>query len=94
MAREQEAGLRRVALDGNHKLCGRTCGRPAAAIVENAELGVWSVTCCDQEPARKRRRCAEHLTETPAPDHLGSAVVTGHRAVRRLAAPVRRRGKE
>ena len=77
--------LSTIVMDGNSKLAGRICGRPASEVLEKRELNMFTVTCCSAEPARKKRRCMKHdLRQPEDPYPTQSELITAHRRVRRL----------
>ena len=84
-ARGKQLDMSTVVMDGNAKLAGRVCGRPAAEIIENEALNMFTVTCCSAEPQFKKRRCAKHDTSHAPVDRFPaqSEVITAHRRVRR-----------
>ena len=85
LARSKQLDLSAVVMDGNAKLSGRICGRPAAEIIDNRSLDMFTVTCCSAEPQFKKRRCMKHDTSHAPADPLPeqSEVFTAHRRVRR-----------
>ena len=85
LARSKQLDLSAVVMDGNAKLSGRICGRPAAEIIDNRSLDMFTVTCCSAEPQFKKRRCMKHDTSHAPADPLPeqSEVITAHRRVRR-----------
>ena len=85
LARSKQLDLSAVVMDGNAKLSGRIRGRPAAEIIDNRSLDMFTVTCCSAEPQFKKRRCMKHDTSHAPADPLPeqSEVITAHRRVRR-----------
>lgn len=81
LARERFEDLSAVVMDGNAKLAGRICGRPAANIVSSPDLNMWTVTCCERQPLFKKRRCTFHDTSVVPRDPFPpqAEVITAHR---------------
>lgn len=74
----------RAVVDGNMKLNARSCGRPAAELVECPELGLFSAGPCSKTPLFRKRRCREHDLTGAHAEALGDEVVVAHRRRRVL----------
>ena len=75
-----------AVMDGNMKLAGRICARAHAEVEHSEGLQMCLAHCCSQQPAFKKRRCAQHTeSERPVdPFPPQAEIVVGHRRSRRV----------
>lgn len=86
VAQEHGVETKIGVMDGNMKLAGRICARPHAEVEYSPGLKMWLAHCCGQEPAHKKRRCAQHAESRPPVDPWPRQAeeVVAHRRSRRV----------
>ncbi|CAK0853929.1 unnamed protein product [Prorocentrum cordatum] len=74
------------AMDGNAKLCRRTCGAPCAEAVYSDELGMHLVRGCPDTPLQKGVLCRRHQELAAVPSQTGIGThIEAHRVLAPLA---------